>query len=178
MTKKTTKSSAAKPTTAKKAPRMSASAARAEGAARTKRALASAQATVAANLKAIAAADQENASKRDERAMAKAAKGTKASKTPTALKAAKPATERKAKRISALDAAAAVLASAKEPMRTKDLIEQMAAKGLWTSPGGKTPEATLYAAILREIGTKKSEARFRKVERGLFTATASAGKGA
>jgi hypothetical protein len=44
----------------------------------------------------------------------------------------------------------------------------MAQKGYWTSPGGKTPHATLYSAILREIGTKGDEARFQKVERGGF----------
>ncbi|XVJ61105.1 MAG: hypothetical protein HEQ23_11790 [Tepidisphaera sp.] len=48
----------------------------------------------------------------------------------------------------------------------------MAAKGLWTSPGGKTPAATLYAAIVREITTKGKDARFRKADRGLFTANA------
>jgi hypothetical protein len=88
----------------------------------------------------------------------------KATKTP------KPVKEPKPKRVSALDAAAQVLASATEPMRAKDLIEVMQAKGLWTSPGGKTPEATLYAAIIREISAKGREARFTKVERGLFTA--------
>ncbi|NUQ48226.1 MAG: hypothetical protein HUU22_19600, partial [Phycisphaerae bacterium] len=41
-------------------------------------------------------------------------------------------------------------------------------QGLWTSPAGKTPHATLYAAILREIGDKGGEARFRKADRGLF----------
>ena len=175
MSKKSTKK-----TPSKKPIRMSASAARAEGAQRTKRALAAAKATVDANLKAIAAADQENAKKRDERGASPeglaaseraVAKGAKAAK-PKAAKADKP------RRTSALDAAAKVLASAKEPMRAKDLIEQMAAKGLWTSPGGKTPEATLYAAIIREIGKKGPQARFRKTERGLFAATAHAGKGA
>ena len=58
-------------------------------------------------------------------------------------KAAKP------KKTSALDAAAQVLAEAKEPMNTRQMIEVMAAKGLWTSPGGATPWATLYSAILR-----------------------------
>ena len=53
----------------------------------------------------------------------------------------------------------------------------MEAKGLWTSPvwgGGKTPEATLYAAIVREIAAKGTAARFKKHERGVFVA----GKGA
>ena len=44
-----------------------------------------------------------------------------------------------------LDAAAKVLADAKEPMNTKADDRTMAAKGLWTSPGGKTPHATLYS---------------------------------
>lgn len=73
-----------------------------------------------------------------------------------------------AKRASGLDAAAAVLAEAKEPLNTKEMVERMLAKGLW-STGGKTPAATIYAAIIREIATKGKDARFRKVERGKFT---------
>ena len=75
-------------------------------------------------------------------------------------------------KMSALDAAAQVLANAKEPMNTKAMIEAMAAKGLWTSPGGKTPHATLYSAIIREIALKGKEARFVKTERGKFAAKA------
>ncbi len=44
----------------------------------------------------------------------------------------------------------------------------MAAKKYWTSPGGKTPGATLYSVILREVQTKGKEARFKKADRGLF----------
>jgi len=36
-------------------------------------------------------------------------------------------------------------------MRAKDLIEAMAAWGLWSSPAGKAPEATLYAAICTHL---------------------------
>ena len=118
-------------TKTKKAPktvRMSKSAARAEGAARTKRNLANAKATAGS----------------------------------------KPATER---RLSAISAAAKVLADAGKPMRAKEMIEAASAKGLWSSPKGKTPEATLYAAIIREIAAKGKTARFSKVERGLFAAT-------
>ncbi len=71
-------------------------------------------------------------------------------------------------KLSALDAAAKVLAEAGEPLTSKVMIDAMAAKGYWTSPGGKTPQATLYAAILREIQTKGAEARFTKTERGHF----------
>ena len=55
-------------------------------------------------------------------------------------------------------------------MRATDMIAQMEAKGLWKSPGGKTPEATLYAAIIREIAAKGKDARFKKTERGHFAA--------
>ena len=78
--------------------------------------------------------------------------------------AAKP----KSKKFSALDAATRVLAERKGPMNAKDLIQAMANQGLWTSPGGKTPHATLYAAMVREITDKGPQARFKKVERGLF----------
>ena len=91
-------------------------------------------------------------------------------------KAAKPAKATKAKKakvddkLSALDAAAKVLASASEPMTTKELIEAMTAKGLWTSPNGATPDRTLFSAITREVNTKGSDARFVKTERGKFAA--------
>ena len=76
--------------------------------------------------------------------------------------------EQKPKRVSALDAAAQVLAKAEQPMRAQELIAAMSDQGLWKSPAGKTPHATLYAAILREIGKKGDAARFKKVDRGLF----------
>ncbi len=82
----------------------------------------------------------------------------------------KQASEKANGKLSALDAAAKVLAAAKEPMNAKELIEAMAAKKLWTSPGGKTPWATLYSAITREIAKKGQDARFKKAERGKFAA--------
>ena len=92
-----------------------------------------------------------------------ATKSTRAKKTPASGKAT-------AKKTSALDAGAKLLASSKTPMTTKEMIEALAAKGLWKSPGGKTPDRTLYSAILREIGTKGKDARFKKTERGKFAA--------
>jgi hypothetical protein len=87
---------------------------------------------------------------------------------PTKSKKASKAEKTKAKKTSALDAAARVLGEAGTPMNCQEMIAAMAAKGYWTSPGGKTPAATLYSAILRELKTKKNEARFRKTERGKF----------
>ena len=90
---------------------------------------------------------------------------TATSQKPKPTKAKK---QPKAKKTSALDAAAKVLGEQGKPMNCQEMIDAMAAKGYWTSPGGQTPSATLYSAILRELKTKKSEARFRKTERGKF----------
>jgi hypothetical protein len=61
-----------------------------------------------------------------------------------------------------------VLEEAGQPMNCQELIKAMAAKGFWTSPAGRTPAATLYSAILRELKTKGSQARFQKTSRGHF----------
>jgi len=74
----------------------------------------------------------------------------------------------KAKKPSGLDATAKVLARAGEPMNCKAIVEQMLAEGLWQT-NGKTPAATLYSAIIREIRDKGEASRFAKVERGKFT---------
>jgi hypothetical protein len=153
---------------------MSKSAARAEGAAKTDRLRKAAIAEINDRL-AGGKQDPEVPSEKEvannanlgAAAKGKKAKGEKATKT----KAVK---EKKPKRVSALDAAAQVLAASEVPMRAKEMIAAMEAKGLWTSPGGKTPEATLYAAIIREIAAKGTAARFKKHERGVFVA----GKGA
>ncbi len=133
------------------------SAARADGAARTDRLRKAALAEVNARL-----AEPETPS--DEPATKPASRRRRASDAP--------------KRVSALDAAATVLAGSEAPMRAKEMIAAMEANGLWTSPGGKTPEATLYAAIIREIAAKGDAARFRKHERGVFVATRHAGRDA
>ena len=93
---------------------------------------------------------------------------TKAEAATKKAKTKKAGGKQKPKRVSALDAAAQVLAKAEKPMRAQELIATMAEQGLWTSPVGKTPHATLYAAILREIAAKGDAARFKKVDRGLF----------
>jgi hypothetical protein len=79
--------------------------------------------------------------------------------------------ETKAKKLSALDAAAQVLAETGQPMACKEMIETMAQKGYWSSPGGKTPSATLYSALTKEISTKGKESRFKKTDRGRFART-------
>ena len=72
------------------------------------------------------------------------------------------------RRLSAIDAAAKVLSETSESLTAQQLIDAMTTKGYWTSPGGKTPQATVYSAILREIASKGAESRFKKTERGHF----------
>ena len=84
----------------------------------------------------------------------------------------------KPKRVSLLDAAATILAGSKEPMAAKAIVEAVVERGLWKPGAGKTPAATLYAAMVREISKKGDAARFSKVDRGQFTAPNTAKKGA
>jgi hypothetical protein len=92
----------------------------------------------------------------------------KATSKKPATKTAKTKKPKAEKKPSALDAAAKVLAEAKAPMTTKELVEAMGAKNLWKSPDGKTPDRTLYSAIAREIFKKGKASRFKKAEKGKF----------
>lgn len=89
--------------------------------------------------------------------------------TPDPLQPAATVGQCKPKRTSLLDAAAQVLAQGDEPLSTKQIVTQAIERKLWTPGAGKTPEATLYAAIAREIKNKGDLSRFVKVERGKFT---------
>jgi hypothetical protein len=89
---------------------------------------------------------------------------------PRAKKSAKADKVAKDKKPSGLDAAVAVLAEAKVPMTTGEMIKRMLETGLWKT-NGKTPAATIYSAILREINVKGAESRFHKTERGHFELT-------
>jgi hypothetical protein len=72
-------------------------------------------------------------------------------------------------KLSALEAAARVLSERRQALTCSELIAAMAAQGYWTSPAGRTPQATLRAALLREIQRKQDQSRFRKTERGKFS---------
>jgi hypothetical protein len=96
-----------------------------------------------------------------------AAPGKSAKAKSASAKAAPKAKATKMRKASGLDLAAQVLAKAKEPLSAKDIAERVIAAG-WKTKGA-TPQATLHAAIGREIAAKGKEARFRKTGRGLFT---------
>lgn len=78
----------------------------------------------------------------------------------------KPAKSNHQKRASGLDLAAEVLAKAGTPLNAKTIAERVIAAGWKTN--GLTPQATLFAAIHREIAKKGKASRFKKVGRGQF----------
>ena len=65
------------------------------------------------------------------------------------------ATQKPEKKRSLLDAAVEVLRLAKMPMNTREIIEAATELKLWLPTGAKTPEQTLYGAIVRENKTKE-----------------------
>jgi hypothetical protein len=206
MASKTTSKKTTKKAPAKKA-RTSSSAARAEGAARTKRALAEAKAAADANLARLEAdagtpgAPGTPASPPTTTRAGKGAGGTPKNATPApdaarandgpnpilvgrrdplrkrhigpgGKRMAAPTPPPAPKRPSGLDLAAKVLAEAGHPLQAKAIAERVLAAG-WTT-SGKTPHATLYSAMIREIAGKGEASRFRKTDRGLFVAAPSA----
>lgn len=82
-------------------------------------------------------------------------------------KPAAPAGERK---LSLVNAAAAVLERSDEPMTVRRMIDAAKEQKLWEPGAGKTPEQTLYSAIMREIKAKGDASRFVKDARGHFRA--------
>jgi HB1, ASXL, restriction endonuclease HTH domain len=71
------------------------------------------------------------------------------------------------KQLGGLDAAAIVLKDAGAPLNSKQIWAAIDAKKMWFTEG-KTPEATIYSAILREIAANGMNSRFRKAARGRF----------
>ena len=65
------------------------------------------------------------------------------------------ATQRQEKKRSLLDAAVEVLRLAKMPMNTREIVDAAIELKLWTPTGAKTPEQTLYGAIVRENKSKE-----------------------
>jgi hypothetical protein len=79
--------------------------------------------------------------------------------------------KKKGRKTSGLHAAARVLQEIGKPMRCPDIVKTALEKGYWSTKG-KTPAATVYSAILREIASKGNKSRFRKSGRGEFELTA------
>ena len=73
-----------------------------------------------------------------------------------------------APKLSLVKAAIKLLGESDEALTTKKIVALAKEKGLWTPGAGKTPEQTLYSAMVREIKTKGAQARFKLVARGQF----------
>ena len=91
------------------------------------------------------------------------------------LKSAKPKRREKKvmidtgeKPMSLLDAAAKVLAYSTGPMKCREIVSQAISSGYWVAKKGKTPDATLYSSISKEINRKGDESRFVKTGPGSF----------
>ena len=72
------------------------------------------------------------------------------------------------KKRSLLDAAVEVLRLAKMPMNTREIIETAIELKLWQPTGAKTPEQTLYGAIVRENKTKEQPRIVKSDIKGKF----------
>ena len=78
-------------------------------------------------------------------------------------------TQKPEKKRSLLDAAVEVLRLAKMPMNTREIIEAATELKLWQPTGAKTPEQTLYGAIVRENKTKEQPRIVKSDIKGKFT---------
>jgi len=119
------------------------------------------------SLEAVPGAAAGIASAATPQAAAKAAKAAAKAAPKAAPKTEAAAVPKKG--LSLLNAAATVLERSGEAMPVRAMIEEAKASGLWTPTGGKTPEQTLYSAIIREIKDKGGTSRFRKDGRGRFS---------
>ena len=76
--------------------------------------------------------------------------------------------DKQVKRLSLLNAAVIVLNDTKADMNTRELIEAIFERQLWTPTDCKTPEQTLYGSIFREIATKEHPRIVRSETKGKF----------
>ena len=93
----------------------------------------------------------------------------KSEKPAKAEKIVKAKTERPDGKISGLQAAYIVLKDAAEPLNIRQIMERINERGL-AKLAGKTPSATVSAAMQREMQNKQSDSRFEKAGKGLFAA--------
>ncbi len=78
-------------------------------------------------------------------------------------------TPAKPTKMSLVLAAVEVLGKAgKAGMKCDAIVAKAAELGLWESPNGLTPGATLYAALITEVNKKGTASRFTKVDKGTF----------
>lgn len=69
--------------------------------------------------------------------------------------------------LTGLDAVAVVLREAARPLSAKEAAQAAIARRLWSSDG-RTPDRTIYAALIRDIRALGPRSRFRRRGRGTF----------
>lgn len=99
-------------------------------------------------------------------------KPIKTGKAKAGKKAAAKVEAKPEKKLSLLSAAAQVLAGLPKggTLNCQGIVDAVVAQGLWSSPAGKTPAATLSAAINGEIKKKGEASRFTKAAAGQYAA--------
>jgi hypothetical protein len=75
------------------------------------------------------------------------------------------------RKMSLLTAAANLLAENGQTMNCNAIVQELDERGVWSSPGGKTPGSTLYASANREIMEKGDHSRFVRVGKGQYAAS-------
>lgn len=96
-------------------------------------------------------------------------KGEKKSAKPKKAKGEKKPRVKREGELSAIEAAEQVFhKNGNKPLSAKGLIEAMEKKGLWKSPGGKTPDRSLNSSLIREIAANGKKSKFIKVDRGQY----------
>ena len=111
-------------------------------------------------------------SAKNNRNVKQAAKATTTKATRKNATVAKPAAKEPKsadKKMSQIEAAGAILAKSNQRMDCLAMVGAMQVQGLWSTQGGATPKATLYASIFREINGNGKNARLRRLTAGSFT---------
>ena len=162
---------ATKKTTSKKAPAKKKASTKAKSPAASKPKAPATKSDAKPKTQPPAADAKATAPASDAKSPAKGAAKPKVEKKPAAKK---PAPKRR-DTMTILDAAEQALREAKQPLTCKAMVEVMLAKGWWKTTG-KTPAATLNAALHRDIAKNGSDARFRKADRGTFDVAKKGGK--
>lgn len=116
-----------------------------------------------------AAAEARKKEGDDKTVKPKAKKPKAKPNNPDKAKAKAKAKPPKDKKLTQLDAAEKVLDNNDgKPLSTQELVMKMAEQGLWESPEGKTPAATLYVRMHKEEQAKGKQSRFKKVGPNMF----------
>ena len=78
-----------------------------------------------------------------------------------------PSDRAKESRVKLLDAIHTILSEAAQPLGSREILERITSRKLWSTVG-KTPENTILSQLGKEIRQQGTSSRFRRVDRGLY----------